>query len=198
MLGRPGTHQRAARAGHANPAHAFIARGLALSQGPRTKLTTSKGPSSVHRTLSIFARATPQVRREGPVSCAVPGPDGCNNLRKEDDPADLGVSSCLACSSPKHDLSLRLRPYAFQHEMSLARVCERQDCTHPCSQLSAIGEVSDLRQMLACNVDEKERGFDAMAFRNMLIRNGTPPKSVCRRDGGPETNAFGFRRRPDQ
>jgi hypothetical protein len=57
----------------------------------------------------------------------------------------------------------------FQLEMSLARIRERQDCTHACSQLSTIGEASYLRQMLACDVDQKERGFDAMALRKMLI-----------------------------
>ena len=41
-----------------------------------------------------------------------------------------------------------------------------------CSQLSTIDEASDLRQILACDVDQKEGGFDAMAFRKMLIRTG--------------------------
>ena len=41
-----------------------------------------------------------------------------------------------------------------------------------CSQLSTIDEASDLRQILACDVDQKERGFDAMALRKMLIRTG--------------------------
>ena len=38
--------------------------------------------------------------------------------------------------------------------------------------MSSIQEASDLRQMPACDVDQKERGFDAMAFREMLIRTG--------------------------
>src|SRR5690349_15521512 len=56
--------------------------------------------------------------------------------------------------------------------MSLARIREREDCTHTCSQLSSIDKASYLRQMLACDVDQKERGFDAMALRKMLIRLG--------------------------
>ena len=41
-----------------------------------------------------------------------------------------------------------------------------------CSQLSTIDEASDLRQRLACDVDQKEGGIDAMAFCKMLIRTG--------------------------
>ena len=41
-----------------------------------------------------------------------------------------------------------------------------------CSQLSTIDEASDLRQILACDVDQKKGGFDAMVFRKMLIRTG--------------------------
>ena len=57
--------------------------------------------------------------------------------------------------------------------MSLERIREREDCTHTCSQLSTIDEASYLRQMLACDVDQKERGFDAMALRKLLIRRDT-------------------------
>ena len=39
-----------------------------------------------------------------------------------------------------------------------------------CSQLSTMDETSDLRQMLAYDVDQKEHGFNAMALRKMLIR----------------------------
>jgi len=72
----------------------------------------------------------------------------------------------------KHDLSFRPRPYAFQHQMSLARIRKGEHCTHTCSQLSTIDEASDLRQILARDVDQKERGFNAMALRKMLIRGG--------------------------
>ncbi len=41
-----------------------------------------------------------------------------------------------------------------------------------CSQLSTIDEAGDLCQILACDVDQKEAGFDAMALRKMLIRTG--------------------------
>jgi hypothetical protein len=54
--------------------------------------------------------------------------------------------------------------------MSLACIREREDCTNTGSQLSTIDEASYVRQMLACDVDQKERGFDAMALRKMLIR----------------------------
>ena len=56
--------------------------------------------------------------------------------------------------------------------MSFARIREGQDGPHACSQLSTIDEASDLCQILACDVDQKEGGFDAMVFRKMLIRNG--------------------------
>ena len=56
--------------------------------------------------------------------------------------------------------------------MSLACIREGQDCTHACSQLTTIDKASDLRQILACDVDQKVRGFDAMALRKMLIRTG--------------------------
>jgi hypothetical protein len=49
-----------------------------------------------------------------------------------------------------------------------------------CSQLSTIDEARDLRQILACDVDQKERGFDAVALRKILIWEGTPSKSMVR------------------
>src|SRR4051794_31311616 len=56
--------------------------------------------------------------------------------------------------------------------MSLARLRERQDCAYARSQLSTIDEAGDLRQILARDVDQEERGFDAVALRKMLIRIG--------------------------
>ena len=53
--------------------------------------------------------------------------------------------------------------------MSLTRIREGQDCTYVRFQLSTIDESSDLRQKLARHVDQKERGFDAMAPRKVLI-----------------------------
>ena len=85
------------------------------------------------------------------------------------------------CSDRKHDLSFRVKPYAFQHEMSLARVGEGQDCTDTCPQRSTIDEAGDLRQILACDVDQKKRGFNAMTLRKMLTGRD-PPKSACRLD----------------
>src|SRR5262245_53864475 len=83
-----------------------------------------------------------------------------------------GRLSRSTCSDSKHDLSFRLRPRAFQHEMSLARIREGQDCPHVCSQLYTIDEASDLRQILAGDVDQKKGGFDAMVLSKMLIRIG--------------------------
>ena len=60
----------------------------------------------------------------------------------------------------------------FQHEMSLARVCQGQDCTHTCFKVSTIDEASDVSQTLVCDLDQKECGFDAMALRKILIRKG--------------------------
>ena len=54
--------------------------------------------------------------------------------------------------------------------MSLARVGEGQDCTDTCPQRSTIDEAGDLRQILACDVDQKKRGFNAMTLRKMLKR----------------------------
>jgi hypothetical protein len=54
--------------------------------------------------------------------------------------------------------------------MSLARIRKGEHCTHTCSQLSTIDEASDLRQILARDVDQKEGGFDAIAFCKFLIR----------------------------
>ena len=56
--------------------------------------------------------------------------------------------------------------------MSFAGVGEGQHCTDPCSQLSALDEAGDLRQTLAGDIDQKERGFDSMGFGKMLIRRG--------------------------
>src|SRR6185437_9055303 len=61
-------------------------------------------------------------------------------------------------SDGKHDLSLRLRPHAFQHQMSLARFRERQHCSHLCSKFSTIDQAGDLRQIPARDFDEKEGG----------------------------------------
>src|SRR3954465_422956 len=85
---------------------------------------------------------------------------------------DSRCQSLSTCCDGKHDFAFRLRPYAFQYEVSLARVREGEDGTHPCAQLSTIDKASDLRQTLACDVNQKERGFDAMALRKMLIRTG--------------------------
>src|SRR3954471_434904 len=73
-------------------------------------------------------------------------------------------------SDSEHDLPFRLRPRAFQHEMRLARIRERQDGPNPCFQLSTVEEASDLRQVPARDVDQKEAGFDAMVLRKSLIR----------------------------
>jgi len=40
-------------------------------------------------------------------------------------------------------------------------------------------ETSDLRQMLACDVDRKEHGFNAMALRKMLIRTTKAAKRLA-------------------
>ena len=48
-----------------------------------------------------------------------------------------------------------------------------------CSQLSTMDETSDLRQMLACDVDRKEHGFNAMALRKMLIRTTKAAKRLA-------------------
>jgi hypothetical protein len=79
---------------------------------------------------------------------------------------------CSTCSEGKHDLSFWPRTYAFQHEMSLAGIRERQDCTHARFQFSTIDEAGDLFQMFACYVDQKECGFDALGFRKILIGTG--------------------------
>jgi hypothetical protein len=72
-------------------------------------------------------------------------------------------------SDGEHDLSFRPRPQAFQHQVSVARVRERQDCTHMCSQLPAIEETSDLREIPSCDIHQKELGRDAMALRKLLV-----------------------------
>lgn len=77
--------------------------------------------------------------------------------------------SARHCSDGEDDLSLRSRSLAFEHEMSFARIRERQYYTNTCFQLSLIYIESDLRQMAACDVDKKEGGFDAMELRKILI-----------------------------
>jgi hypothetical protein len=56
--------------------------------------------------------------------------------------------------------------------MSGARIRERENRTHTRSQLSTIDQDGDLRQVLAGDVHEKERGFDPVALREALIRLG--------------------------
>jgi hypothetical protein len=40
------------------------------------------------------------------------------------------------------------------------------------SQLSTLDEASDLRQIVTCDVDQEERGFNAIGLRKMLIGIG--------------------------
>ena len=54
--------------------------------------------------------------------------------------------------------------------MGLACIREGQDCPHTCCELSTVDQSCDLRQMSACDADQKEDGFDAMGLRKMLIR----------------------------
>jgi hypothetical protein len=61
--------------------------------------------------------------------------------------------------------------------MRLACVRERQDGAHPCSQISTVDQIGDVRQVLGCDVDQKEGGVDAMALCKVLIRRGLPPLS---------------------
>jgi hypothetical protein len=56
--------------------------------------------------------------------------------------------------------------------MSLTRLGEGQDCPDMRPQLSTIEEASDVLQSLARDIDQKEDGFDAVAFCDLLIRTG--------------------------
>src|ERR1700753_4196940 len=89
--------------------------------------------------------------------------------RRGDNRSDMCLSTW---SDGKDDLSFRLRPYVFEHQMSLAHIREGEDCSHVCSQLSGIDQASNLRQIMAGDVDQEESCFDAMALRELLIRTG--------------------------
>jgi hypothetical protein len=81
-------------------------------------------------TVTSLARSivnTEQTSRRAMNEAELAGSRDARRSRSSNPPAmpsNSEVLICSTCSYSKHDLSFRVRPYAFQHEMSLARVGE--------------------------------------------------------------------------
>jgi hypothetical protein len=56
--------------------------------------------------------------------------------------------------------------------MGLTCIRERENCTHARPQLATVDLVGDFRQVLLCNVNEKEDRVDAVTLGKVLVRMG--------------------------
>ena len=72
----------------------------------------------------------------------------------------------------QNDFSFRPGTLAFQHEMSLACVRERQDDAHPCSSIPAVDQIAEFCQAPGCDFDQEEGRIDAVALCKLLIGLG--------------------------
>src|SRR5690349_15575729 len=76
--------------------------------------------------------------------------------------------------------------------MSLPRFRQRQDRTYTYFQFAAFDETRDLCQVMACDVDQKKPGFNAMTLGKVLIRCGDRRDQLATSPKDLERTLLGF------